>query len=329
MPRLRDERGAVNVVVALLMIPLVGFAAVSVDVAAMWAERQQLQTAADAGALAVAQDCAHGSCGAPATTAQTLATQNVNDGEVQAAVTTPNLTPATGRVTVQTEGVREHWFAPLLGVDRTGITAAATAAWGNPTGGTAMLPLALHRCELQAQIERQGGSLTSASPVLLTILRSKDLKHTDLPADWPCDRTNSGNPVPGGFGWLKTDPGTCRSTSAIADHVQGSDPGNSLPSACETTDIQSLRTATVLLPVYDNWGGQGNNAWFDIVGYAAFTLRGYEFVGHGGDRWGTPCPKSVNTCISGQFVEFVDLSDAFDYGTGAPDLGASVVALTD
>ncbi|GAA1628292.1 pilus assembly protein TadG-related protein [Georgenia ruanii] len=329
MPRLRNERGAVNVIVALLAIPLIGFAAISIDVAAMWAERQQLQTGADAAALAIAQDCAHGNCGTPALTAQRMAEANVEDEDVRGQVVTPGLTPASGRVTVQTSGVRQHWFAPVIGADSTPLGARATASWGRPTGGTAVLPLALHKCELEAQIKRQGGSLTSSSPVVLTILRSKDLEKTGLPADWPCKRTNSGNPVPGGFGWLKTKPGTCQTTSAIGTNVEGSDPGNSLPSECGSTDIQALQNATVLLPIYNDYGGTGNNAWFDIIGYAAFNLRGYEFVGHGSGSWGVKCPKTVNTCISGQFVEFVDLSDAFRYGATAPNLGASVVALTE
>ena len=78
MQRLRDERGAVAVMVALLMVPLIAFAAIAIDVAAMWSERQQLQTAADAGALAIAQDCARGACGDPAETAESLAVANVN-----------------------------------------------------------------------------------------------------------------------------------------------------------------------------------------------------------------------------------------------------------
>ncbi|MFD1506685.1 hypothetical protein FE374_15135 [Georgenia yuyongxinii] len=329
MPRLSRERGAISVMVALLAVPLIGFAAIAVDVAAMWSDRQQLQTGADAGALAIAQDCARGDCRTPGQTAAGMAEANINDGEATAVVTDPALTPATGRVTVRTSGTTEHWFAPVLGFDALAITTTATAAWGSPTGGTAMLPLALHRCELTAQIRAQGGSLTTPSPVMLTILPSKDLSHSKLPADWPCEATPSGNHVPGGFGWLKSDPGTCRSTSRIDDHVEGSDPGKSLPSSCERSDITALRDATVLLPVYDEYGGQGNNAWFDIIGYAAFTLKGYAFVGHGGDTWGVPCPKSVNTCLSGRFVEFVDLSTAFRYGAGAPDLGASIVALVE
>jgi Flp pilus assembly protein TadG len=63
LQRLKDERGAIGVVVALLMIPLMGFAAIAIDVSAMYAERPQLQNGADAAALAIAQDCAVDSCG--------------------------------------------------------------------------------------------------------------------------------------------------------------------------------------------------------------------------------------------------------------------------
>ena len=74
MQRLRkDERGAVAIIVALLMVVLIGFAALAVDISAMWAEKRQLQNGADAGALAIAQECAKGACGSPDGTAQTYA----------------------------------------------------------------------------------------------------------------------------------------------------------------------------------------------------------------------------------------------------------------
>ena len=55
--RLSDERGATAVVFALLLVPVLGFAAIAVDVGSLYAERARLQVAADAAALAVAQDC--------------------------------------------------------------------------------------------------------------------------------------------------------------------------------------------------------------------------------------------------------------------------------
>ena len=60
-PRVSDkERGAAAVLVAFSMVVLLGFAALAVDVGAMYAEKTQLQNGADATALAIAGDCAKG-----------------------------------------------------------------------------------------------------------------------------------------------------------------------------------------------------------------------------------------------------------------------------
>ncbi len=61
--RLSGERGATAVIVTLLLVPLLGFAAIAVDVGALYAERARLQTAADAAALAGAGGGARGACG--------------------------------------------------------------------------------------------------------------------------------------------------------------------------------------------------------------------------------------------------------------------------
>jgi Flp pilus assembly protein TadG len=53
------ERGAISIMVAVLMVTLLGFAAIAVDVGMLHAERTQLRNGADAAALAIAQKCAH------------------------------------------------------------------------------------------------------------------------------------------------------------------------------------------------------------------------------------------------------------------------------
>ena len=165
MQRLRDERGAVGVVVALLMVPLAGFAAIAIDVSAMYAERQQLQTGADAGALAVAQDCARGACGSTGQTAQSFATANLSKASSTATVTSLK----AAEVTVSNAAVKQHWFAPALGAaPSTVITASATVAWGSPTGGTAVLPLAFSLCEWNKQTGGGMPSGTSATTIYLT-----------------------------------------------------------------------------------------------------------------------------------------------------------------
>jgi len=302
-----SERGAVSVVAAILIVPLLSFAAIAIDVAALWSTRQQLRNGADAGALAIAQACARDACGTPSATAQEFAESN-SSGDATGSVA--SLTSA--QVRVQTSAVQEHWFAPLLGADQTAVSATATAGWGSPTGGTAMLPLAFSWCEWSAQT---GGGMPSGS-IARTILFPK----TSLTG---CTGP-SGLPVPGGFGWLDADEGTCRATSAIGG-LMSSDPGNSVPSSCSTSDITALHNRTVLLPIYDLAAGTGTNAVYRTYGYAAFTITGYHFGGK--YSWNKPCSGN-DRCIRGYFTRFVDLSEAFQYGSEAPELGASIVSLT-
>ncbi|MCF4122813.1 Tad domain-containing protein [Antribacter sp. KLBMP9083] len=313
--RLRDERGAVNVMVALLIIPIIGFAAIAVDVAALWSDRQQLQTAADAAALGIASDCALGDCGVPAQTAQTLATPNKNDGDVTATVLTPAVTPATGTVTVETWGTREHWFAPVLGYDESDVGARATAVWGSPSAAIAMLPLAFSWCEFLAQT---GGALPSTT----TEYTIKFTKTSGTTCTGP-----SNNVVPGGFGWLTVNEDSCTTSSSI-DEVVYSDPGQSVPSGCNPADFAEYVGKTVLVPIFDDAGDTGSNAWYHLYGYAAFMITGYHFTGQYSESAQGDCKGNVR-CIQGYFTEFVDLSQAATYSGSAPELGATVVSLTD
>ena len=318
MRRVKDERGAVSVMVALLMVVLVGFAALSVDVAGMWSQRQQLQTGADAGALAVAQDCAAGDCKLPTTTAQGYASQNVNATGITATILTPALSPTSGEVTVETAGVRQHAFAPVLGVQSTQLSAQATASWGRPSGGIAVLPLAFSWCEFLAQTG--GGIPTTSTERLIKFTKTSGVVGCTGP---------SGNVVPGGFGWLNTDSNTtCHSTSAIDDTLYSST-GVAVPNGCTTDDFVALRNETVLLPLFDQGGDSGANAWYHVYGYAAFTITGYNFGGQ--YSWSMPAStcKGQDRCIRGYFTKFVSLAEAFTYSTSAPQLGTSVVTLTN
>jgi Flp pilus assembly protein TadG len=314
MQRLRGDRGAVSVVVALLMVPLLGFAAIAIDVSAMYAERQQLQTGADAGALAIAQDCGRGVCGTPSQTAQGLATDNLNRGVPTATVTSQT----ASQVTVRNVGVKQHWFAPVLGVDSSTLTASATAAWGSPTGGTAVLPLAFSLCEWRKQTGGGMPSGTTPTTIYLTKSSASDIATPDCTGP-------SGNLVPGGFGWLTTNAGSCQTTSTIGG-ILNSDPGNSVPSSCSNALLSGSVGNTVLLPLFDVYAGSGSNATYTIYGYAAFRLTGYHF---GGQNSTNPAPcNGEKRCISGYFTKFVDISEAFTYGAGGPQLGASIVRLT-
>jgi hypothetical protein len=305
---MRDDRGAVAVLVAILMVPLLGFAAVTIDVAAMYAERQQLQTGADAGALAIAQDCAWGACGATSRTAQTFATSNLRNASSSASVS--SLSPS--QVTVRNSGIKQHLFAPVLGIDSSAVSASATAAWGSPTGGTAELPLAFSWCEWQAQT---GGALPSGTTERVVSFPKK--------SDTGCT-SQSGKQIPGGFGWLQAGAGSCHSTSAISARV-GSFAGDAPSSGCSATDLVAQQGKTVILPLFDDYEGSAGAAWYRIQGYAAFKITGYYLGGQ--FNWGSPCGGS-DRCVKGYFTRLVDLNDTFSYDPSAPAFGAAIVQLT-
>ena len=317
MLRLNDDRGAAAVIIAILMVPLLGFAAISLDVAAMHAEKQQLQTGADAAALAIAQDCARKACGSPGVTAQTLAAANSNSGKAVATLPTVP-TAKTGRVTVQNSAVRKHWFAPVLGVDESEISVRASASWGAPIGGTAALPLILTLCEFNRFAVE--GFPTGVEQTIIT-----------TPAGNCLDKGNKNTPphwVPGGFGWLApTEHKSCYTKTRVGQQASSS-PGNNM----NQCDISAIRDRTILLPLFDssnslNFGGNGANAWYRVYGYAAFHVTGYYFSGQSWDGSGSAPCRGNERCIRGYFTTMVHTDPNFDYGPGAPNLGAAAVFL--
>ena len=307
--RLNDERGATAVVFALLLIPMLGFAAIAVDVGALYAERARLQVGADAAAIAVAQDCSRGNCGNMLATAQALITANDTEGTAAR----PVLSSDPLSVTVTGGTPQEHWFAPVIGHDSTRVSASATVGWGGPSGGTSVLPLTFSWCEFKQQT---GGGLPSGNTVR-TIYFTKTSQTTGCTGP-------SNNIGPGGFAYLDTDPGACEVTTAL-DGQWFSKTGNSVPSACSTSDFSEWLNRTVLLPLFEEAGETGNNAWYRVYGYAAFRLTGY----HLGGQYSTntrPCGGN-DRCVAGYFTRFVELSDAWNYSPDAPQLGSSILRL--
>ena len=308
--RLAGEHGATAVLLSLLLVPILGFTAIAVDVGALYAERARLQVAADAAALAVAADCAKGACGDMQATAQGMVDANLGD----ATAAPPVLAADPNRVTVSGRTPQEHWFAPVIGHDSTEVSATATVAWGGPSGGTAVLPLTFSWCEFEQQT---GGGLPSGTTERTIFLTKSSTTTRDCTG--PSD-----NVVPGGFGYLVSDPGTCRASSA-RDERSTSSTGNTPPAECSAADFASWIGQTVLLPIFDEYGGTGSHAWYRVYGYAAFRLTGYHLGGHFSTR-PRPCGGSER-CVTGYFTRFVDLGEAFDHDSGAPQMGAWVLRL--
>ena len=300
--RLGEERGAVAVIVALLMVPLLGCAAIAVDVAALYADREQLQTAADAGAVAVALDCAGGACGNTVATATTALTANAGSAE-DATLTTPTVSVSGNTVTVTVSANQAHWFAPVLGVDSTRVTASATATWKPTTTAVAQLPLAISYCEYQEQISRY--PLTSTTPHALTWLTGWLQFCRGPSGQWS---------LASGHALLDLDSSTsCTATTEVGELISIRLFNSSLPSSCTKAHLDALKNTDVQIPVWGDASIFTQRA--EVYGYALFHLTSYTLT-------------SGEPVFSGYFTRGVQTAGDTTSNTSAPYLGSGSVQLT-
>lgn len=298
------ERGAVAVITAMMMVVLLGMAAIVVDVGAIYSERAQLQNGADAAALAIAQNCAAGVCGDTAATATALTGKNANDN---AAAATAVVDQSAGAVTVNTSTLTAQGqhalalaFAPILGFKTGTVGATAKAAWGSPAAAT-VFPFTTPHCVYD-----------QAPPGQLLWITT----------DASC-RDSKGNIVPGGFGWLD-ESSPCAAVVDITAQV-GSQPGKSGP-PCSMTGVVNT---TILIPLYETAWGQGQNATYSVYGFAAFHLSDYSWPGSFTNSPSAACDKC--TGIKGYFTKLISLDDAKNWlvsRLGGPTLNATFVSLT-
>ena len=329
------ERGAISVLVAILMVTLLGFTALAVDVGMLYAERTQLRNGADSAALAIAQKCSRNindaDCSTTSALARSLANSNAGDGKSNIADLV--LDKAAGTVKV-TAGAQEAgkapnrvslFFARVLGFNDATVTAGATVQWGRPVAGPTAFPIAFSICQVKTHVD--GG------PQLLVSHGSK--------GEATCNYGPSGAVVPGGFGWLNRPSGTCAGI-VNATSWSPSDPGNSYPGVCDdqlrawAADITAGKDVTVLLPIFDEVAGTGSSTTYKLISFAAFVVKGWSFNGNKFPITFHNKPPFVDaalTCdgsctgIIGSFVHYVSLDNAYILGP-APDFGAGVVKLT-
>ncbi|QCB96752.1 hypothetical protein E5206_07250 [Arthrobacter sp. PAMC25564] len=331
------ERGAIAPLAAFLMVALLGMAAFAVDVATMYSEHAQLQNGADSAALAIAQICgkdpANTQCTAPASAAKSYTDGNALDNSSNVSAITVDLGAGTVSVTAQARDTAGNnsfslTFARALGIQTADIRASATAVFGG-FGAANVVPLTFSHCESDPQFQKglmffpeHGSSMANQ-------------------AGWTCTTpSSSGHEVPGGFGWLDQS-GPCTVFVTLASPNVGSDTGNNFPSACDAkfagwkTALQAGKPVEVLVPIFDNATGNGNNAQFHIEAFAQISIRGWQFNG-GGTTFLLPDAqakytalglKNSDTGLFGNFVRYVSLQEAGSVG-GPKTYGAISIQLT-
>lgn len=323
------DRGVSGVLVAGLMLVLIGAGAMAVDVGQIYAERAELQNAADAGALMAADLCSEtGGCDLALVTeqAESLADANSKDGRSEV---TEVDTTVTGQVTVRTstwngvsnEGFLTKLFAQALAAPPVSVGAYAVATWEYPTKGVSKLPLTFATCEFVDNGLPQK-VLTSGAET--------------------CAALNpSGQEIPGGFAWLNPNGDEPCEVIAEVGEWNPVSSGASLPNECKYLFDSSLSGKVIAIPVYaytckgfpNNpalWGNSctGNNVYYMIEKWAGFQILAWDFPGQTYD----PAPKKFTSSEKGIYGTFMGFSadpNDFTGGTTTPNGNVVVTKLIE
>jgi hypothetical protein len=325
-----SEHGAVAVIVAVTMVAVLGFAALAIDVGAMYAEKAQLQNGADSSALAIAAECAAGACGDYDATGDLLADGNANDGSSGiASITFPNAYTVRVETNARDAGTGANtfslFFAQVLGFETADIGAVAEASWGAPA---ATLPWTVSQCVFEQFLSasqlselNSTGSFTG-DPIPTHILLRYDQNTPDYPG---CVERNGYQP--GGFGWLEIESGC--SADVSTDGTYEGQPGNHFPNAAECDAILAgILDQPAFIPLFDSATDGGNNTVYTLTGFAAFEVTGYRFGGNL-DINDPDAPPCTGNCrgLQGYFTRYISIDEGLPV-SGTPNYGASVVGLT-
>jgi hypothetical protein len=360
------DRGGVAMLVAVVLGAgvLMGAGALAVDVGQLHAEREQLQSGADAAALAVAQKCVltPSTCASQDAVADTFAGLNANDGVSDAAVCRGSSTAAsnpfanlavcgadTGNLTdcIDVAGGQPYLevhtttrmdddatllppvFSSALAGSGDGSTvgACARASYGSPSTGTG-LAITFSTCEWNSFTS--GGTTYWPSPPSYPSSTSGAEKviylHGSSSAS-TCAAGNSGWDKPGGFGYLESDD-DCQATVSLG--FVNTDTGSSASGDCQDALLQAWTNKQVVyLPIYDGVTGTGSGIKYHLAGFAAFVVTGYKVGGSEQQKSWLTKPAKVpcsgdDRCLSGYFVSGLLPGGS---GTGGGSYGTKVVNL--
>jgi Flp pilus assembly protein TadG len=334
---------------------LMGIGAVVVDVGELYVEREELQSGADAAALAIAKACAKSpaTCASQAGSGAIYANINAKDGKSR--ITTicgtgqglpvcpapaGNLTACLGasagtyvevRTATETTGggtVLPARFARTLAgyedSNGTTVAACARAAWGSPSqvNGVAVTMSYCAWNKLTDGGTRLGPPPPATPPAAAEGVIYLHGSHTED----NCAPGNSGWQAPGGFSWLD-ESGPC--SALVPGHgVFGGSTGVSASADCQERLEQARTNRTVLwMPVFDGVRGTGQNIEYRLRGVSAFVVTGYRLSSFNAASTlsgGMLCNGS-DRCIYGYFTTALVPSPSLD--DSIPSYGVKAVTL--
>jgi hypothetical protein len=282
---LREDKGSVAVLVALVITCLMGFAALVVDMGLLFQTRSQLATMADSAALAGAQSLP--SASQAIATANSYASVNGMAGDRVNAI----VENANSKITVTTGRTVNLLFAKVLGFTTQDVTATAAASMSGVAGASGVVPLGIVKDEFvygQTVILKQGGG------------QGYKGNYSPLGLGGTGGNIYEDNIIYGYSGiiragdWVSTETGNMvgPTQQAIETRV-GQDP------YANFDIVQKGSSRLVIVPMINSLQVNGHNEVL-VVGFAGFFLEG----ANGGVVTGRFKQMVANGGIAGQAQDF-------------------------
>lgn len=289
MTRLRDDRGAVLIFTVAALGSLLAVSALVIDVGSWYSSQRHLQAAADAAALAGAQDLPDTSTAT--STAESYANTNVSS----LTSFTPSF-PDTGTIDIRVSKSAPGRFAKLLGVSSVTLHAHARAFVGVPGQMKNVAPVAIsttatcttNSCFGTAKTLNFNEGNLSSSKFGLISLSCQGTTSTQ------CSSSSTGSSDL--TSWITNGYPNYLSVGKWFAAVSGQKIG---PVRDALAQMGTAGT-TLLFPVFDS---ADNTAYaFHIIGWSAFVIDNGGVL-----SWKNDAPSCQPNCkvISGHFTRFV------------------------
>lgn len=347
-PRRRKRRGAIAVLAAFLIIPLMGMVALAIDYAYLLKKKTELQRAADAAAMAAVRDLVpddNGQQNLPAVRARvkeyaqanlgdssfTVRDDDITIGRYDRATVYTNFTILdtgtfdTVRVTLRNDNTANSpvglFFARVLGIDTANVSATATAILPRAAlllEGADILPFAVDELVWDNQQPNAPFSIYGDGKV-------KDEYGTELPGNWGTLDIGADNnstddikdQIRNGLRQYDLDALYASGRITTNEYLQtadvsqfySADPGWK---ASMQSPLEEIYGREKLIPIYSDVSGNGENAEYRIVKWGVVRVKQASMTGPDYKKYVKV--TKVYTYDGGNLRAQPDLSYDGDYG---------------
>lgn len=272
-----DQRGAVATLVALALVPVTAVTAVGVDSGRVWVERQRIQTAAEAAAMAAAGVWAN-----TGTACDANALLKVRENAGSEATWTCSTTGSRydGVITVAASKTVSAVFGRIIGHQSTTVSSTASVLVGAVSSATGVRPNALCAANTALTAWKAGGYSSSATYRIGVDQSPDGDEHDHGHPSSPVTGAQVCDPVAGNWSMVDYDGGSHRIVDSqrwIDDGYEGDvevghnysgDPGVPAPSL----DFNRILGQTIVIPVYDTVTGTGSNAVYHVSSFVGIQI---------------------------------------------------------